>query len=61
MSENYKVYMHRFPNGKVYIGITNQPIKNRWRNGEGYKNQIVYSAIQNMGGITFCTKCFLMA
>lgn len=49
MADNYTVYMHRFPNGKVYIGITNQPIKNRWRNGEGYKNQIVYSAIQKYG------------
>ena len=31
MSENYTVYMHRFPNGKVYIGMTrNQTGGYRW-------------------------------
>lgn len=34
---NYTVYMHISPSNKVYIGITSQPIKERWRNGKGYK------------------------
>ena len=32
----YWVYAHHFPNGKVYIGITNQYPCKRWRNGRGY-------------------------
>ena len=26
----YSVYMHKFPNNKVYIGITNRPVNVRW-------------------------------
>lgn len=38
MSEEYTVYKHTAPNGKVYIGITRvNPIK-RWKNGHGYKS-----------------------
>lgn len=37
---NYKVYMHIFPNGKVYIGITSQKPENRWRNGKKYNNNM---------------------
>lgn len=47
--KNYTVYMHRFANGKVYIGITCQRPEGRWRNGEGYKGQVVYSAIRKYG------------
>lgn len=32
------VYRHTFPNGKVYIGITNNPDK-RWDDGFGYQAQ----------------------
>lgn len=49
MDNNYKVYMHRFPNEKVYIGITKQPVEERWRNGEGYKSQLVHRAIEKYG------------
>ena len=35
---NYCVYEHIFPNGKRYIGISNNAEK-RWRNGKGYKEQ----------------------
>ena len=49
MSENYTVYMHRFPNGKVYIGITKQTVEERWRNGDGYKAQLVHRAIEKYG------------
>lgn len=49
MSENYTVYMHRFPNGKVYIGITKYSATHRWSNGNGYKRQLVYKTIQKYG------------
>lgn len=45
----YCVYMHKCPNGKSYIGITSQEAAERWRNGEGYKNQMFYRAIQKYG------------
>ena len=35
-NNNYCVYKHTFPNGKVYIGITSQAPNRRWRNGTGY-------------------------
>lgn len=36
---NYCVYMHTFPNGKNYIGMTGEadPSK-RWKNGRNYRN-----------------------
>ena len=45
------MYMHKFPNNKVYIGITGQEPNRRWRNGKGYKNkqQLVYRAINKYG------------
>lgn len=46
------VYMHKFPNGKMYIGITSKVPKNRWQNGTGYdkKHQsAMYNAIQKYG------------
>lgn len=36
-ANNYFVYKHTSPSGKVYIGITKQTPERRWRNGEGYK------------------------
>lgn len=49
--ENYKVYKHTFPNGKVYIGITSKKnVKERWgENGKYYKGQFVYRAIRKYG------------
>lgn len=47
---NWYVYIHIFPNGKKYIGITSQSLKNRWRDGKGYKEQpIIWKAIQKYG------------
>lgn len=47
----YTVYKHTCPNGKVYIGITNQKPERRWGgNGRGYKdNEYFYRAIQKYG------------
>ena len=45
----YAVYMHTFPNGKRYIGISRN-ISRRFRNGKGYEGQpIIWSAIQKYG------------
>lgn len=47
----YCVYMHIFPNGKRYIGITGQKPKDRWRvNGHGYNPQrLMKRAIKKYG------------
>lgn len=45
----FTVYMHIFPNGKRYIGITSQTVNRRWRNGYGYFGQPVYNAILKYG------------
>lgn len=46
---NYIVYLHRCPSGKVYIGIT-KDIKERWKNGAGYIHQkYFYKAIKKYG------------
>lgn len=42
--------MHVFPDCKVYVGLTKQRCEARWGlNGNGYKKQPVYSAIQFYG------------
>lgn len=48
-NDNYKVYMHIFPNDKKYIGITRMEVKERWANGKGYKHQFVWRAIEKYG------------
>jgi len=46
----YTVYIHIFPNGKQYIGITSQEPHKRWGNGKGYKqNQYFNNAIKKYG------------
>lgn len=48
--ENYKVYIHIFPNKKVYIGMTCQEPKERWKRGKAYKeNRHLYNAINKYG------------
>lgn len=51
IENNYTVYIHVFPNKKIYVGITGQKVKDRWRvNGNGYKPQkLVYRAIKKYG------------
>lgn len=52
--KKYTVYMHKNKiNGKVYIGITKQKPKYRWNNGNGYKTQLFYKAIQKYGWDNF--------
>lgn len=46
---SFTVYCHTFPNGKRYIGITNQKPERRWRDGKGYIGQVVYDAILKYG------------
>lgn len=47
---NYKVYIHIFPNNKVYIGITCQEPKKRWANGKSYtENKYMKNAINKYG------------
>jgi len=47
----YVVYVHKFPNNKVYVGITgNRYPKKRWSCGNGYKTQqLMWRAIQKYG------------
>lgn len=49
--ENYTVYKHTFPNGKVYIGITKREPKVRWgSSGYGYyRNTRMWNAIKKYG------------
>ena len=46
---SYTVYMHIFPNNKVYIGITCQSLERRWRDGKGYEGQPIFDAILKYG------------
>lgn len=46
----WSVYIHITPNNKYYIGITSQNPHARWGlNGNGYKTQLFYRAIQKYG------------
>jgi group I intron endonuclease len=48
----YKVYAHVFPNEKVYVGITQQTLENRWKKGKGYSikaQPIIAKAINKYG------------
>lgn len=48
--ENYSVYIHKFPNNKVYIGITSKLVKRRWCRGSTYSyHKRMYNAIKKYG------------
>ena len=50
----YQIYKHISPNGKCYIGQTCQPLNRRWRNGNGYVNNVLfYRAIKKYGWESF--------
>lgn len=60
MDDKYIVYKHIAPNNKSYIGITKRHPKDRWRNGNGYKNNIYFfRAIQKYGWDNFEHKILL--
>lgn len=45
----HKVYIHKFPNGKKYVGVCQCPA-DRWANGKGYAfNKEMYEDIQKYG------------
>lgn len=49
VNDEYAIYIHTFPNGKRYVGIS-KDVNHRFRNGKGYYNQkIMYNAIQKYG------------
>lgn len=48
--EIYTVYCLRFPNNKMYIGITSKDPTERWHNGHGYHHsQVMSRAIKKYG------------
>lgn len=48
--DNYTVYKHTTPSGKIYIGITGLPVEERWKRGRGYRqNEHFWNAIQKYG------------
>lgn len=50
MENNYCVYKHTTPSGKVYIGITRQEPTKRWNNGKGYYYNVHFNrAIKKYG------------
>ena len=52
--DNYCLYKHESPNGKVYIGITSQKPLQRWSCGNGYKNNSYFTrAIKKYGWDNF--------
>lgn len=54
-NRNYKVYMlENKINHKKYIGITQQRLEDRWKNGHGYKKTShIYAAINKYGWNNF--------
>lgn len=52
--ENYTVYKHTAPNGKVYIGITSKKPSKRWDNGKGYRDcTLMMRAVDKYGWENF--------
>lgn len=53
--DSYTVYCHtNMINGKMYVGITKFKPEKRWKDGKGYKTQIVFNrAIQKYGWNNF--------
>lgn len=56
--------MHKFPNNKVYIGITSKnSVKKRWLHGRGYKTQQLWNTFEeihralNINTGTVCECC----
>ena len=43
-NKSYTVYLHRSPSGKVYVGQTCDTLKQRWKNGKGYSQNVYFNA-----------------
>ena len=52
IKNNYSVYKHTDPNGKIYIGVAKDTIK-RWAGGHGYNGQELGEAIKKYGWNNF--------
>ena len=50
MENNYTVYRHVAPNGKIYVGITGRSVERRWQNGRNYKSSPHFNHAINMYG-----------
>ena len=53
---HYTIYVHYLradPSKARYVGQTTIPVTERWRNGNGYKAQYFYEAIQEYGWDAF--------
>ena len=51
---NWKVYAHISPNGKIYVGMTGKSLKDRFKNGKGYKKtSLLRKAIDEYGWNSF--------
>lgn len=54
MNDNFKVYKHTSPDGKVYIGLTGVDVEARWQAGLGYHRNIYFTrAIKKYGWDNF--------
>ena len=50
MESKWYVYCHTTPSGKKYIGITRNKPEIRWKNGNGYPNNHIFTAAINKYG-----------
>lgn len=47
---SYSVYMHKCPNGMIYVGLTSVAPYRRWQQGNGYRdNKLFYPLIEEYG------------
>ncbi len=46
---NWSIYKHTTPNGKVYVGLTSQNPIIRWNSGHGYDHQLFGKAVRKYG------------
>ena len=57
MMNNYCIYRHISPSGKVYIGQTCQDPNKRWLNGKGYKKSTIFNRAIEKYGWSNISKC----
>lgn len=61
VEKKYTVYAHKNKiNGKIYIGITCQPLKNRWSNGKGYRSASHFGKAINKYGWDAFEHCIIV-